>query len=123
MKLKGIELTAILSAGMILSSADGHVTDEEKEILIKELSAFNVTDQEAETYLDVAVDLTLDQTVEILKAMSPEAKTYACGYLGAVMLCDGDVDENEMDGWKAFSSACDFPTMTLGEALDFWRNN
>lgn len=123
MNLKGIELTAMLSAGMILSNADGHVADEEKEILIKELVAFNVTNEEAEIYLKVAVDLTVEQTVEILKAMSPEAKKYACGYLGAVMLCDGDVDDNEMEGWRAFSSACDFPTMTLGEALNFWKNN
>ena len=123
MNLKGIELTAMLSAGMILSNADGHVADEEKEILIKELAAFNVTDEEAEVYLKVAIDLTVEQTVDILKAMSPEAKKYACGYLGAVMLCDGDVDDNEMEGWRAFSSACDFPTMTLGEALNFWRNN
>ena len=123
MNLKGIELTAMLSAGMILSNADGHVADEEKEILIKELRSFNVTDEEAEIYLKVAIDLTVEQTVEILKAMSPQAQKYACGYLGAVMLCDGDVDDNEMEGWRAFSGACEFPTMTLGEALNFWRNN
>ena len=123
MNLKGIELTAMLSAGMILSNADGHVADEEKEILIKELTSFNVTNEEAEIYLKVAIDLTVEQTVEILKAMSPEAKKYACGYLGAVMICDGDVAENEMEGWRAFSAACDFPTMTLGEAVNFWRNN
>ena len=123
MNLTGIELAAILSAGMILSNADGNIADEEKEILIKELTFFNVTDAEAEIYLDVATTMTVEQTVETLKAMSDEAKTYACGYLGAVMLCDGDIDENEMEGWRAFSAACEFPTMTLGEALEFWRNN
>ena len=123
MDLKGIELTAMLSAGMILSNADDHVTDEEKGILIKELASFNVTDTEAEIYLKVAIDMTVDQTVDILKAMSYEAKKYACGYLGAVMLVDGDVDENEMESWRVFSEACHFPTMTLGEALNFWKNN
>ena len=123
MELKGIELTAMLSAGIFLSNADDHVTDKEKEILIKELTSFNVTDVEAEIYLKVAIDMTLDQTVNILKAMSYEAKKYACGYLGAVMLSDGDVAENEMKGWKLFSEACHFPTMTLGEALNFWKNN
>lgn len=123
MNLTGIELAAMLSAGMILSNADGNIADEEKEILIKELTLFNVTDAEAEAYLDVATTMTVEQTVETLKAMSDEAKTYACGYLGAVMLCDGDIDENEMEGWRIFSRACEFPTMTLGEALEFWRNN
>jgi uncharacterized membrane protein YebE (DUF533 family) len=123
MNLKGIELTAMLSAGMILSNADGHIADDETEILIKELKNFNVTDEEAEIYLKVAIDLTVEQTVEILKAMSDEAKTYACGYLAAVMICDGDVDDNEMEGWRTFSSACEFPTMTLGEAIEFWRKN
>ena len=123
MTLKGIEITAMLSAGMILSNADGRIADEEKAILINELKSFNVTGDEAEIYLKVAIDLTVEQTVEILKAMSNEKKQYACGYLGAVMLCDGDVDDNEMEAWRAFSGACDFPTMTLGEALNFWRNN
>ena len=123
MNLKGIELTAILSAGMFLSNADGRLDDSEKEILIKELGSFNVTEDEAEIYLKVAIDLSVEQTVEILKAMSDDAKKYACGYLGAVMICDGDVDDNEMEAWRAFSGACDFPTMTLGEAIEFWRNN
>ena len=123
MNLKGIELTALLSAGMFLSNVDGRVADEEKEILINELKSFNVTEEEAEIYLKVAIDLTVEQTVEILKAMSLEAKQYACGYLGAVMICDGDVADDEMDGWRAFSGACEFPTMTLGEAIEFWRNN
>ena len=63
--------------------------------------------------LKVAIDLTLEQTVGILRVMTPEAKKYTCG----------DVDENEMAGWRAFSSACDFPTMTLADAVKFWRNN
>ena len=123
MNLKGIELTAILSAGMFLSNADGRLDDSEKEILIKELGSFNVNEDEAEIYLKVAIDLSVEQTVEILKAMSDDAKKYACGYLGAVMICDGDVDDKEMEAWRAFSGACDFPTMTLGEAIEFWRNN
>lgn len=123
MQLKGIELTAMLSAGMVLSNADGHVADEEKEVLVKELTSFNVTDEEARLYLKVAIDMTVEHTVEILKGMSSDAKKYACGYLGAVMLCDGDVHDNEMEAWRAFSTACDFPTMTLGEALEFWKNN
>jgi tellurite resistance protein len=123
MNLKGIELTAILSAGMFLSNADGRLDDSEKEILIKELGSFNVTEDEAEIYLKVAIDLSVEQTVEILKAMSDDAKKYACGYLGAVMICDGDVDDKEMEAWRAFCGACDFPTMTLGEAIEFWRNN
>lgn len=123
MQLNGLELTAILSAGMILSNADGRIAPEEKTILINELKSFNVTDEEAETYLKVAIELTVEQTVDVLKAMSINAKKYACGYLGAVMLSDGDVDDNEMEAWRAFSEACDFPTMTLREALEFWQNN
>ena len=123
MNLKGLEFTAMLSAGMILSNVDDQVSDDEKEILVKELASFDVTDQEADIYLDIAIDLSLEHTIEILKAMSPEAKKYACGYLGAVMLSDGEVGDVEMEGWRKFSSACEFPTMTLGEALAFWRNN
>lgn len=123
MNLKGIELTAMLSAGMMLSNADGRVANEEKEILLNELTSFNVTREEAEIYLKVAIDMTPEQTVEVLKVMSVEAKKYACGYLAAVMICDGDVAEKELEGWRAFSTVCDFPEMTLGDAVNFWRNN
>ncbi len=123
MNLKGIELTAMLSAGMMLSNADGRVADEEKEILVRELKSFNVTDEEARLYLKVAIDMSVEYTVEVLKAMPNEAKKYACGYLAAVMLCDGDVADSEVEAWRAFSGACEFPGMTLGEALEFWKNN
>ena len=123
MQLKGIELTAMLSAGIVLSGADGNVADEEKEVLVKELMSFKVSAEDAKLYLKVAIDMSAEYTVEILKAMSDEAKKYACGYLGAVMLADGHVDDKEVEAWRLFSTACQFPSMTLGEALEFWKNN
>ena len=123
MTLKGLELSALLSAGIMMSNADGKVTDEEKEILVKELKSFNVSDEEARLYLKVAFDMSTDYTVQVLKGMTSEKKKYACGYLGAVMLSDGDLADKEVDAWRAFSELCGFPSMNLGEALEFWRNN
>ena len=123
MTLSGLELSALLSAGLMMSNADGRLTDDEKEILIKELKSFNVNEDEAEIYLKVAIDMSTEHTVEVLKNMTTEKKKYACGYLGAVMVCDGDLADKEVEAWRAFSSICDFPSMGLGDALEFWRNN
>ena len=74
MTLKGLELSALLSAGIMMSNADGKVTDEEKEILVKELKSFNVSDEEARLYLKVAFDMSTDYTVQVLKGMTSEKK-------------------------------------------------
>lgn len=123
MTLSGLELSALLSAGVIMSNADGQLADDEKEILVKELKSFNVTDDEAKLYLKVAIDMSSEYTIEVLKGMTTEKKKYACGYLGAVMVCDGDLADKEVEAWRAFSNLCDFPSMNLGDALEFWRNN
>ena len=106
-----------------MSNADGKRTDDENEILIKELTSFNVTEADAKLYLTVAIEMSTDHTIEVLKSMTPEKKKYACGYLGAVMLSDGDLADKEVEAWQAFSGLCEFPAMTLGEALEFWKNN
>ena len=69
MTLSGLELSALISAGIIMSNADGRRTDDEDNILIKELTSFNVSHDEAKLYLNVAVDMSSEYTVEVLKAM------------------------------------------------------
>ena len=123
MTLSGLELSALISAGIIMSNADGKRTDDEDYILIKELTSFNVSHDDAKLYLNVAVDMSSEYTVEVLKAMSDDKKKYACGYLAAVMAADEDIAEKELEAWVAFSTLCNFPTMTLGDAYEFWRNN
>ena len=123
MTLSGLELSALLSAGIVMSHVDGKCTDVENTLVIKELTSFNVSQDEAKLYLKVAVDMSSEYTIEVLKGMTNDKKKYACGYLAAVMVSDGDVADKEFEAWVAFSALCGFPTMTLGDALEFWRNN
>lgn len=39
------------------------------------------------------------------------------------MLSDGDIDDSELKLWKLTCALANFPTMTIGEAIEFWRNN
>ena len=34
-----------------------------------------------------------------------------------------EIDENEKKLWSLFSMLADFPTMTLGEAITYWKKN
>lgn len=123
MRLESVELAAILSAAMTMMTSDGKSASQEKDLFTDELKFFQVSHEDALTYIRAAGKMTRRETVEILKSMSDHAKKYACGFLAAVLLADGDATEEEMQTWREFSVSCKFPVMTMGEALDFWRNN
>lgn len=123
MKLSAKQLAAVMKAGLIMTNADGKVQDEELKIIINELKSFNVSAEQGKLLYEVADAMSVDEMVEQLKPLSLSDKKYICGYLVAIIVVDGDVDDNEAQAWKAISTLCDFPEMTAAEALAYWRNN
>lgn len=57
-----------------------------------------------------------------ISEMSSEKKRYVCAFLGAMMIVDGDVDESEKKLWGLVSAFCEFPEMTVGEAVKYMAN-
>lgn len=123
MNLTGIQLAAVLKAGMLVSNADGNIDPKELEVLKHELGKFDLSDELHDKIVDVASEMSVDDMVANLKKLSLEDQKYVSGYLAAVLLADGEIEDEEIKTWQAICTLCEFPTMSAREALDFWMNN
>ena len=123
MQFSGEEMSALLKAAKMMALADGKMTSDEKDIMIAELKSFGV---ELNTLQSIAIEKQANEmegkkVVTVLSALNDEQKKYACGYLAAVMLADGVIDEKETNLWSFISLMAGFPTMTIVEAINYWN--
>ena len=58
-----------------------------------------------------------------LAALDDNQKKFVCGFLATIMVSDGDVDDAEVKLWQLTSSLAGFPTMSMAEAVDYWRTH
>ena len=119
------EMAAILKSAKMMALADGVMTSDEKDVIKHDLESFGI---KLDTIESIAIEHKADnmegaEVITTLSNMTIEQKKYACGYLAAVMLADGEIDENEKKLWSLLSMLADFPTMTLGEAITYWKKN
>ena len=122
MEFTGKQLTAMLKMGLAMVEADGKVTEEEKVALTIELMKFGVTPDQLGILLPAAKAMSAEESLIIAASMNAQQKKYVTGYLAMIMASDG-VDDTEVKLWSMLSHLCGFPTMTIAQALDFWKNN
>ena len=122
MEFTGKQLTAMLKMGLAMVEADGKVTEEEKMALTIELMKFGVTPEQLQILLPAANAMSAEESLIIAAGMNAQQKKYVTGYLAMIMASDG-IDETEVKLWSLLSHLCGFPTMTIGQAVDFWKNN
>lgn len=125
MRFSGKEMAAILKSAKMMAFADGAMTSDEKDVIKRDLASFGI---KIDTIESIAIEHKADsmegaEVITTLSNMTTEQKKYACGYLAAVMLADGEIDDNEQKLWSLLSMLADFPTMTIGEAISFWKKN
>ena len=125
MQFSGKEMAATLKTAKMMALADGKMTSEEKEVIKRDLSSFDI---KIDTIDSIAMEHLADnmsgkELILTLSNMTTEQKKYVCGYLAAVMVADGEVDDSEQKLWTLLSLMADFPTMTIGEAISYWHNN
>ena len=118
MKLKEKELIAITHLAFYIISADGIATEEEYSAVSTELLTFGLETEEIVKTIEEANDMTLEEAVAICRTMSSPQKTYACSVLGYIVVSDGDIDDDEMKVWAEIVEKCQFPDMSIQEALD-----
>ena len=118
MKLKEKELIAITHLAFYIISADGIATEEEYSAVSTELLTFGLETEEIVKTIGEANDMTLEEAVAICRTMSSPQKTYACSVLGYIVASDGDIDDDEMKVWAEIVEKCQFPDMSIQEALD-----
>lgn len=118
MKLKEKELIAITHLAFYIISADGIATEEEYSAVSTELLTFGLETEEIVKTIEEANDMTLEEAVAICRTMGSPQKTYACSVLGYIVASDGDIDDDEMKVWAEIVEKCQFPDMSIQEALD-----
>lgn len=123
MTLTTIQLAAILKAGKIMVLADGKIERNEMLVLTHELIKFNVPKDNVQYLLELGDAMEATVMLATLAGLEKEIKKYVAGYLATIMVCDGDIDDNEIKMWKLTCTLAGFPTMTLREALDYWKNH
>ncbi|MCR5455337.1 MAG: TerB family tellurite resistance protein [Bacteroidales bacterium] len=118
MKLKQKELIAITHLAFYIISADGIATEDEFSAISTELITFGLEPEEIVSAINAANDMTLEESIAICRTMNSPQKTYACSVMGYIVASDGDIDDDEMKVWQEIVEKCDFPDMSIQDALD-----
>ena len=125
MRFSSKEMAAILKNAKLMALADGVITSDEENVIKRDLASFGIKIDSLES---VAIEhradnMDGDEVISTLSNMTIDQKKYVCGYLAAIMVADGEVDEKEKELWSIVSILAGFPTMTIGEAIRFWQQN
>ncbi len=123
MTFNELEMSAMAKLAIAMANADGVVRKEEMAAIVLELAKFNVNSEAAERILTTADALDAAQAIGVIASMRDEQKKYVTGFLAAVMAADGEIAKSELALWSLVSTLATLPTMTVGEALNFWKNN
>ena len=123
MTFNGKQLAALVKMGISMAAADGKFADEEKAAIVFELAQFGVSADQAQGLLLVAQAMDASEALSVLSSMTNEQKKYATGYLAVIMASDGEIADSEVKMWQLICTLSSFPTMNIGEALNFWRQH
>ena len=123
MEFMGKELAALLKMGLTMAAADGKFADEEKAAITLGMAEFGLDAAAIKAHLVIAEAMEPVQALSILAAMNTSQQKFATGFLATVMVSDGDIDDSEVKLWQLVCTLCGFPTMSIAEAVDFWRTH
>lgn len=123
MQFNGKELTAIAKMAASMAAADGNFDKVEFEEVIKELIRFGVDSTQAAAILAGADNMEASDAFATISAMTTTQKKYVSGFWAAIMLSDGKIEDSEVKMWQLICTLTRCPTMSAGEALEFWQNN
>lgn len=112
----------MLRAGICMAKADGKYDDSESHIIALCMEQLGVGKFDIPELFKLAEAMNLATMVSILSLLEENQKKFVCGFLAAIMISDGDVDETEVKLWQLTSTFCGFPTMTIIEAFEFWKS-
>ena len=123
MKFSILELSAVLKVGFSMAKADCKLYKEELKVLAVGMAEFGVDDKKFQLLTTLADAMTPSTMLATLAALTESQKKFVCGFLATIMISDGDIDDAEVKLWQLTSSLCDFPTMNIADAADYWRTH
>ncbi len=116
------EKRAVYCIAKAMVLADNNVDRNEMQVLVQEMRRMGCSQDELIQIEESNSSIKPTVALARISEMSSEKKRYVCAFLGAMMIVDGDVDESEKKLWGLVSAFCEFPEMTVGEAVKYMAN-
>ena len=120
MIFSNLQLTSLLKMGLDMANADGRFTEEETMAMIVELTRLGVDPDDAQDLLHTANEMDASVAISALSNMTQDQKIHAEGYLAMIMIADRDIDNSEVVLWKLICTLCNFPKMSIKQAVEAW---
>jgi uncharacterized tellurite resistance protein B-like protein len=120
MTFTGLELSAIVKLGLLMSMADGKVDDTEQHVIILELLKFGMTENQAKAALIAANAMEFTDAAATVKNMTSTEKKHVVSFLGALIAADGKIADEEVKLCTLVSLLCGLPEISAGEAIVNW---
>lgn len=118
-----LQMIAIAKLAKAMIAADGKVEKAELAAMALEFTRFGVSPDALDRILSNADSMESGTAISIISLMNEAQKKYVTGYLAFIMAADGEVADSEVSMWGLISKLANLPTMTIGQALAFWKNN
>lgn len=123
MTFNELQMIAIAKLAKAMIAADGKVEKAELAAMALEFTRFGVSPDALDRILSNADSMESGTAISIISLMNEAQKKYVTGYLAFIMAADGEVADTEVSMWSLISKLANLPTMTIGQALAFWKNN
>lgn len=118
-----LQMIAIAKLAKAMIAADGKVEKTELAAMALEFTKFGVLHDALNRILSNADSMEYGTAIAIVSLMDDAQKKYVTGYLAFIMAADGEIADSEVATWSLISTLAKLPTMTIGQALEFWKNN
>ena len=113
------ELIAIVKLANAMIAADGKVEDNEMSSWVMEMERLGVDRDDFPGLFTESENLSFIDALTTVSGFDEERKKYVGAFLGALMIVDGNIDDDEVKLWQLTSTYCNLPTMTVAEALEY----
>ena len=113
------ERKAVYCIARAMVFADGNLAENEMKVLTGEMLRIGSTPDELIGFENTLKSYQPAEAVARISNLSTEKKEYFCAFLGALIIVDGKVDDNEMKLWAMTSHICGLPTMSVGDAVEY----
>ena len=111
------EKAAIVKLAKLMIAIDGKFEKNEGIVMANEMIRMGITDPKP--ILAASDAMEFGAACSVVSKMSSTEKKYVCSVLGTIIAADYDIDETETKMWTLMSVLCDFPEMTIAQAVEY----
>lgn len=111
------EKAAIVKLEKLMVAIDGKLEKNEGIVMAHEMQRMGVTD--AKAVLEAADAMDFGTACSIVSKLSASDRKYVCAVLGTIIAADYNIDSTETKMWSLLTVLCNFPEMTIAQAVEY----